>query len=566
MRKALPVVAAALVVAMGLSGCGNNPTPGNSGSPGVAAAWDVNEKPRDQVKDGGVFRGAFGSEISTWNLQTSEGNDYEMLLMQSALWENWFFEDGAGDHTINHNYLDSAKSEVVNGKQVVTFKISDKAKWNDGAPITFDDWAATIKALSGDDPEYDLAGSDGFDQVESVEQGATNKDVIITYKEEYPDWEFMFVGAFGGCMRAESVKDADTFNTGWSSYNNAWYAGPYVVTSFEKASNTVTMERNPNWWGDKGKLDKIIWKYVSNEQMATAFANGELDYLDIMAKGADAYAQAVARSTAAIRLASGPNYRQFTFNSKVPALSDVNVRQAIAMGLDRTIIAQSDLAGLPVDLDKARKNSNLFMQVQDGYVDYAEKTGIKYDPAGAKAKLEAAGYTMGSDGYYAKDGKTLEIKFAVLVNTRLSENEFQQAQAMLQKIGVKLTQQSVNTSTEWPQVLTTHNFEIIAFSWIGTAFPLREIGQLYGGKSDSNYSQLTIPAVEELEPKIATNNNEAERVKQAQQVDEEIWKAVAILPLYQRPIIFGVTATLANFGAFGLAQTPLTWVNVGYTA
>ena len=568
MRKALPLVAAALVAAMGLSGCGSNPTtPGNTGNvPVTNSAWDVNEKTRDQVKEGGEFRGAFGSEIDTWNLNTSEGNDLEKHLMQSALWENWFYEDGSGNHTVNHNYLDSVKGELVNGKQVITFKISDKAKWNDGAPITWADWEATIKAMSGEDEDYDVASSDGYNQVESVVKGATDKDVIITFKEAYPDWEAFFGGNYGGVMRAESVKDSETFNTGWSEYNNAWYAGPYIVTSFEKSSNTVTMERNPNWWGDKGKLDKIIWKYVDSSQMATAFANGEIHYFDIMSSGADAYAQAIATPGAVVRQSGGPNYRHFTFNSKAPVLSDINVRQAIVMGLDRDVIVQSDLVGLPVDLQKARKNSNLFMQGMDGYVDYAEKTGIKYNPDGAKAKLEAAGWAMGTDGYYAKDGKTLEVRFAVLTGVRTSENEAQQAQAMLQKIGVKLTLQPVNTSTEWPSVLTTHNFEIIAFSWMGTAYPLQNIGQLYGGKSDSNYSQLTVPTVEELEPKISTESDDAQRLKLAQQADEAIWQAVMTLPLYQRPALAGVRADLANIGSFGMAMVPLTWVNVGYVA
>ena len=526
------------------------------------SAWDVNEQPRDKIKDGGVFHGSFGSEIDTWNLNTATGNDNEMSMMQSPLGEGWYLEDGSGDHTVNPNFLDSIKDDTVDGKLVITMKINSKAKWNDGAPIGFDDWAATVNAFNGENEDFAVASSDGWNQIESVTKGATDQDVIVTFKGSYPDWIRLFMG---GPMRAESCADPDIFNDGWADYHNEWYAGPYVVTSFEKSSQTVTMERNPNWWGDKGKLDQIIFKYVSPDQEATAFANGEIDYINI-GPNPDLYAQVLATPNAAVRQSGGPNYRHFTFNSKSPALSDVNVRQAIVMGLDRDAIAESDLAGLPVDLESSRKNSNLFMNGQEGYNDWAEITGIKYDPDAAKAKLEAAGYTMGSDGYYAKGGQTLTVKFAVLSGVSTSENEGQLAQAQLKQVGIKIELQQVNTATDWPGVLTDHNFDIIAFAWIGTAFPLSNIGQIFGAGSDSNYAQLTNDTVQKLLPVVDTDDDPADRLKVAQEIDQSIWESVHTLPLYQRPSLAGVKADLANIGSFGMARLPLTWVNVGYVA
>ncbi len=206
------------------------------------------------------------------------------------------------------------------------------------------------------------------------------------------------------------------------------------------------------------------------------------------------------------------------------------------------------------------------MQGMDGYVDYAEKTGVKYDPEAAKAKLEEAGYVMGADGYYAKDGQPLTVRFAVLTGVKTSENEGTLAQSQLKQIGIKIELQPVNTATDWPGVLVDGNFDIIAFSWMGTAFPLANIQQLYGTGSESNYARLSIDKVDELIPQIASENDEAARLALAQQVDEALWESVHTLPLYQRPSLTGVKATLANFGSLGMAQVPLTWVNVGYTA
>ncbi len=309
------------------------------------SAWDVNEQPRNKVQEGGEFRGSFGSEIQTWNLKTAIGNDLQMKLMQSPLWENWYLEDGSGEHTLNPNYLVSLTDKMVDGNLVVTFTINSKAIWNDGTQITYKDWVASWEAMNGSNPDFAVAATDGWASISSIEKGETDQDVIITFDGAFPDWQMLFADTI---YRAESVADPDTFNDGWSDYKNEWFSGPYVVTNFDKASMTVTMERNPKWWGDKGKLDKITWKYVSDEQQATAFANGEIDYIDI-STDADRFAQVINTPGAQVRSSGGPNYRHFTLNSESAVLSDLAVRQAIVMGLDRAAIAESDMAGLPVD-------------------------------------------------------------------------------------------------------------------------------------------------------------------------------------------------------------------------
>jgi len=558
-KKVLPIlVAGALVLTLGLSGCGTGG--GNKGGSANPAVWDVNEQPRDKIKDGGVFRGAFGTEITSWNIHSVRGNPNELRMMQSPLSELWYLEDGGGNHTMNTNFLDSVVADMVDGQLVVTMKISDQAQWNDGTPIGFEDWDATVKALNGENEKFAAASTEGWDQIDSVTQGETAKDVILTFKAAYPDW---VVVVMAGPLHRDSCVDPATFNDGWNEYNMDWYAGPFIVTDFAASPTTITMERNPNWWGDPGKLDTIIWKYVSPNQWGTAFANGELDYIDV-GTNTDVYDQADKTKDTVIRKSAGPNYRHITFNSLSPVLSDQLVRQAIVMGINRDEITASDLAGLPVSPQALRKNSNLFIQGQEGYKDWADITGIKYDPRGAKAKLEEAGYEMGEDGYFVKGGEVLAVSFAVLRGVRVSENEGQMIQDQLREIGIRIDLQNVNTATDFPGIVDQHNFDMIAFSWMGSSFPLMGIGQLFGEGSEFNHAQLTTPLLEELRPLIDTNPDPIARLKQGQEVDQALWENVHTLPLYQRPTITAVRAGLANFGSFGLAQIPYTWTNVGY--
>lgn len=570
-RILMPLIATGLAVTMAACGGPSSAPSATSGgtvagSPAASSGWDINETPHDQLT-GGEFIGSISYPIATWNTFSVDGNDNELVFLESPINPAYYDYKGDGTPVLNTDYLSSVKDEVTDGHLVVTMELNPKAVWNDGKVIGADDWIATWKAMNGTNKKFHPASSDGWDQITDIKAGASQQEVIMTFKSTYPDWTIIVAS---GPLRAEGAATPDAFNNGWKDYVDSYFTGPFKVTNWDKTSGTVTMEPNDKWWGAKPPLTKLTWKQIKSDGLAAAFANQEVDYYDIGAD-ADGYAQAKGAQNSVVRVAAGPNYRQFTFNSKSPILSDQNVRQAIVMGIDRTVIAQSDLAGLPGD--KVPLNNNLYVANQPGYVDQAKVTGIDYNPEKAGQMLDAAGWTMNtSTGYREKDGKQLDVTYAQLTGVSASENEGLQAQKSLKGIGVNLKIKSVDISKDWPGVLTSHAFDIIAFSWIGTPYPLANIGQIYGGSgtgkdfkpSDSNFAQLEIPAVQELKPKIDTEMDPAKRAEMGNQAAQAIWEAVHTLPLYQRPMLVGVRAKLANIGALGMARIP-KWENVGFT-
>lgn len=561
----MPALAASL--AFTLAACGGPSTGGSGGTGGgaVAAGWDINETATDQLT-AGEFVGSISYPIATWNSWSVEGNDAELVFLQSPISPAYYDYNGTGEAIINNDYVLEAKTEVTTNL-VLTLKLNPKAVWNDGEVIGADDWIATWQAMNGSNDKFHPASTDGWSEITSVAAGANQQEVVITFKSTYPDWTAVVAG---GPLRAEGVATPEAFNSGWKEYKDAYFTGPFKVASWDKTSGLVTMVPNDKWWGTKVLLTKLTWKQIKTDSLAAAFANQEVDYYDI---GADAagYAQAKGAQNSAVRVAAGPNFRHFTFNSKSPILSDVNVRQAIVMGLDRKIIAESDLAGLPGD--KVPLNNNLYVSNQPGYVDQAKATGIDYNVDQAKAKLDAAGWKLNeSTGIREKDGKKLDVVYAQLGGVKASENEGLQAQKLLKAIGVNLKLKTVDVQKDWPGVLVNHSFDIIAFSWIGTPYPLLNIGQIYGGTTkggefaagDSNFAQLEIPKVLELKPQIDVEMDAAKRTELGNQAAQAIWESVHTLPLYQRPMLIGVRAKLANIGALGMARVP-SWENVGFT-
>ena len=539
---------------------------GGSAAPVADAGWDINEMARDQLT-GGEFTGSISHPISTWNVTSVEGNDAELTPLQSPISPIYYSYTGAGDPIMSKDFLVSAEPVVTAGKLVVTMKLNPTAVWNDGEVIGADDWIATWKALNGSNEKFTAASTDGWTQIETVAAGADQQEVIVTFKTTYPDWIAVVAD---GPLRAEGATTPEVFNDGWKEYKAEYFTGPFKVENWDKTSGNVTMVPNEKWWGEKPLLTKLTWKQIASDGLAAAFANQELDYYDIGADP-DGYSQASNAQNSKVRVAAGPNFRHFTFNTKAPFLDDLNVRQAIVMGLDRTIIAKSDLAGLPGD--QVPLNNNLYVSNQTGYVDQGKATGIDFDVDGAKGKLDAAGWMLDeASGFRKKDGKQLDVEFAVLGGVSASENEGLQAQKMLKDIGVNLKLRTVDVNKDWPGVLIEHKFGIVAFSWIGTPYPLRNIGQIYGGTTkdgkfaanESNFAQLDITKVNELLPAIDTEMDAAKRAELGNQAAQEIWTQVHTLPLYQRPMLIGVREKLANIGALGMARYPI-WQNVGFT-
>ena len=555
MRKTLTTAVAALAVgSLALTGCGqknqsggdqNKSDKATSASAPLAA---LNIKPRDQIKDGGTLRLTITTLPTGWNPMQVDNNSVDL---QPTIWQfigvNNFDIAEDGTPKPNPNYIESVKVDTKDGKQVVTLHLNPKAKWNSGRTIDYTDYQATWKSSNGENDKFLPATTDGFNQVTSVEKGAKDTDVVIKYKATYPDW----TATWSSVLPKEGISDPNTFNSGWKTPNPDWFTGPFTPTKVDQASKTLTVKRNDKWWGDKAKLDTVTFKAMEDAAKTKAFANKEIDVADtIITK--DGYETAKKRDDADMRAAGSLQWRHFTFNAKSASLSDKEVRQAIVKGINRPAIGKSDLAGIPVNPDTLMLGNHFFMPGQAGYKD--NSGDYKYDPKAAEKQLEDAGWKKQGD-YRVKDGKTLMINYAQLTGVPTSENEGALFKQDMAKIGVKVN--LVNTpSDSFTQTLSSHSFDVIAFAWNGTPYPMANVRQIYGASaegskkpSQSNFSQLIDPEIEKRIPSIDAESDVSKRRELTNQADRIIWDNVMTLPLYRRISFTAVPKNLANYGA-----------------
>ncbi len=553
----LMAVNLAVGLALGFTGCApasNTPTPDASGS---EIGWDINEQDRDQVAQGGEFRGSVSELATNWNWNSVESAAWDYAQVRDAMSAHYFLYDFTGMPHANPDYID-AVAENNDPYTLITLSMNPKAVWGDGQVVTAKDWIATWQAMRGTNTQFHAVAGGGWSSLKNVAQGVDEHQVVFTFTSVYPDWRQIVAK---GPMRAESCATPDAFNNGWSTLNNNYFSGPFKVENLDKTQQIVTLVPNDRWWGARPKLDKITWRVVTVDAVASAFQSNELDYFEI-GVDADAFSRASEVADAEIRTAPSSDFRQFTFNTSRGVLTDVKVRQAIVMGLDRQAIAASDLAGLEVN--PGPLNNNVYMTNQAGYEDMATKTGIDFDTDQAKKLLEEAGWAMNqTSGFYEKNGKQLTIHFKQVTGVKASENEALQAQQMLKAIGVNVVIDSVAAANFDENTLAGGDWDLIAFAWVGTAFPFAGVRQLYSTGSQSNFAHASIAGLSDVLDEIDVTTDSEKRISLGNQAAELIWTSVAVLPLYQRPDLIAVKKSLANIGARGFGT--IVWENVGYT-
>jgi peptide/nickel transport system substrate-binding protein len=528
----------------------------------TANSIDINPVSRDGLPDGGTLRWPLVASPPNFNTGELDGTSADTANVVGALLPSMFGFDSEARPEVNKDYLDAAELTANNPRQVVTYRINPRAVWDDGSPISEADFEAQWKAMSGSNPAYRIASSSGYDQIESVARGADDREVVVTFRRPYADWKALFSPLYP----ASTNNDPAVFNDGWRE-KPLTTAGPFRFDSLDETAKTISLVRNPKWWGDRPKLDRIVYRVIDAAGQVDALVNGEIDVLDVAAD-VNKLKRVEAAPGITVHRAAGPDFRSITINGTGEILKDVNVRRALGMAIDRAAIANV-LVG-PLGVEAKPLQNHIFMDSQRGYQDNA---GILSSPDvnGARNLLDGAGWKL--DGNVRKkDGKPLAVRFVVPNGVASSNQVAELVRAMLEGIGVRVEVLSVPTQEFFKQYILPGNFELTVFSFIGKPFPISSNKPSYvspkpgkGGELDfqQNFARIGTPQIDALFDEATSEFDEQKAIDLANQIDAAIWGEVHSLTVYQRPDIAATTSKLANFGAFGFAS--VVYEDIGFT-
>lgn len=206
-------------------------------------------------------------------------------------------------------------------------------------------------------------------------------------------------------------------------------SGPYKFEKYN-TDDQVVIVKNSDYFIEPG-LDKVIFKIIPDKAVgAIALQNNEIDIaVSLLSTDLEAIA---GKDT--LKLLSNPLgwYRYMGFNTEDPLFADKDMRKAITMAVDVDSAVKAifmNNAGINLGV---RAYGPIPLEIAGADEAAWKAAGTAYDPEGAKTLLESMGYTMGTDGFYEKDGKQLgftlktantdpNMKFGVIVSTELKK-------------------------------------------------------------------------------------------------------------------------------------------------
>jgi glutathione transport system substrate-binding protein len=473
----------------------------------------------------------FAKNFNPYSVNGDYGATYD--IMYSVL-PTTFTVTGANRYLRNTDLLTTDPTVTqTNGHMVVTYSLSPDAKWSDGTPIGVEDFKYLVQQAKAKKGAF--AGPD-YTSISSVSKGSDDHHVVVTFSKTDGDWRSLF----------SPLLPAHYFQTaGWDTgFQNKMpvTAGPFRFGGVN--TTEATLVRDPNYFGTKAHLDKIVFRVVPDPNAAAAgIAAGNLDayYLDPVSSNIPSYATAV----------DGGYFTQLTFNLHKKPLDNLKVRQAIAFALGRDRIA---LVASPSTATPNRTAGNNIFAAGSHGATQNDAAYPRQNPMQALQLLRTAGYST---------SKPLSLRLITTETDSRRVMVAQLIQAELSTAGIRVTIVKEPSSQMFDQDLPHGQFDLALFGWSysSTADGTAEVfgchgSENYSGYCNSNFDSLVAQSL--AQPDLDKHNNLLNKA------DHQLWKDLPEVPLYQSKALISVSPKLHGV-AYDLSEFTPYWDTAGWT-
>jgi peptide/nickel transport system substrate-binding protein len=347
-----------------------------------------------------------------------------------------------------------AESYTISGDHLeYTFKLRRDVKFHDGTPMTARDVQFCFERIK--DPKVDAAHLRNYHRdVESIE---VIDDYTVRFKCKEPYWLALeFVGGFA--IMPRQVFEKGDFNN-HPNNRHPIGTGPYKFVKWE-TGREIVLERNDNYWAEKGYPDRIIFKIVVDDTVALQlFKRGDLDVCERLSPEQwIRQTQGAEFERKAYKLAYDHfGYYYIGWNMRRPFFSDKRVRRAMTHLIDREGIVTSLIHGLGTIV-----TGNFY--VNGPVYDHSIEPWA-HDPAEAERLINEAGWVdHDGDGIRDKNGVKFSFEFLISSGSSYAEQLGTILQEDLKKVGIEMSIRRLEWATFAEQV-HDRKFEATTMGW-----------------------------------------------------------------------------------------------------
>lgn len=424
------------------------------------------------------------------------------------------------DLATDWEFLDADNTELE-------LTIRDGVTFQDGSDLTAEAVAASLNYfLEAGGPSLAEAGP-----VESVE--ATDEDsVVITYASPFPDGPLRLTQgyAFGNIIGPDGLADPDSLLTTMNG------AGQYSYNADESvAESSYVYDRNEDYWNPEAQqYERIVVQVIGDPNaVISAATTGQIDF----ASGNPGTAQQA--KDAGLQVITAPFFnwgltvvdRNGTIT---PALADQNVRQAMALAIDRDAIAEARGA------EYTHPNGQVSNAGVPGYID---GFGYEFD-------LDAAKELMAQSAF--PDGFTLTI-----LSEGILDGQSLIAQSTIANFGELGIDVQLQVEPDVPTFIgTASSAQYSVALWPITGTKASEFAADFNGVGFLNAMNLSNAELSDLQAQ-ALRGTADEQLAAEEQVTELSNELAFFIPLVSTDSVFYVSAGVENVVASALNPNPM---------
>ena len=308
------------------------------------------------------------------------------------------------------------------------------AKFTDGEPLTAEDVAFTYNTVK------ETSSVNDFTMLDHAE-AADDTTVIFHMTRPFSIWPYTMAEV--GIL-PEHAYDSATYGT------EPVGSGRYILKQWDKGQQVI-LEANPDYYGEAPKMKQVTILFMEEDAAFLAAQSGQVD----LAYTSATYSEEEVEGYTLVSYESVDNR-----GLNLPAVSettdsegrtvgndftsDVLVRRAINIGVDRQEMIDHVLNGY----------GSPAYSVCDQLPWYNEASEVSYDPEGAAALLDEAGWVLGEDGVREKDG--VQAKMNLLYSNGDSVRQALAADFadQMEELGIICTIEGVGWDTAYDRALS----------------------------------------------------------------------------------------------------------------